>query len=77
MVRVHEHETHVDFINLNANTENCSEMTKGMFSCSQNSNVPKAIEALSDQLFKMIACGSEFSAVITGKYSHLMYGSFL
>ena len=32
MVGVHEHETHVDFINLNANTENCSEMTKGMFS---------------------------------------------
>ena len=39
--------------------------------------MPKAIESLADQLFKMIACGSDFSAVITGKYPHhCMYGSF-
>ncbi|XP_015760030.1 PREDICTED: X-linked retinitis pigmentosa GTPase regulator-like isoform X1 [Acropora digitifera] len=41
----------------------------------KNSNVPKAIEALSDQLFKMIACGSEFSAVITEQGQLYTWGS--
>ncbi|XP_068757073.1 X-linked retinitis pigmentosa GTPase regulator-like [Montipora capricornis] len=41
----------------------------------ENSYAPKAIESLPDQLYKMLACGSDFTAVITSHGQLYTWGS--
>ena len=56
---------------LTCNLQNCIKQNSSEFvdviSDLQNSQVPKAIEFLDDQQYKMLACGSDFTAAVTGR----------